>query len=273
MDDHLRFPAAARARRAAVRGALAFALTFFVGVPVAYLAAVRPSGDYTARGTLWIEEDSPGEVAGVVPIRTSSSGSEPWVELLRSSSVLDDVAFTAELDSGGRLLRLSLTRDDPREAVDVLNATMRRYAELAAELKRSRLATFESVLSDQLASAETRLVEAERDLETFRIETISLAPARPRTALPRDAEEARLVRAVVDAEELYNQIRGRVQQARLAVDQARPDISILDGAQLSTRGRAVRLPLAALILLVVVAGSLPLAALVERIAGLGTQES
>jgi capsular exopolysaccharide synthesis family protein len=67
---------------------------------------------------------------------------------------------------------------------------------------------------------------------------------------PRTIEEGRLQRRVTTTETLYNEIRGRVETARLAAASSIPDIRILDRATVSTRpSEDRRIPMAGLILL------------------------
>lgn len=66
---------------------------------------------------------------------------------------------------------------------------------------------------------------------------------------PRTIEEGRLRRRVSTTENLYNEIRGRVETARLAAASSIPDVRILDRASPPTRpSEDQRLPVAALIL-------------------------
>ena len=54
------------------------------------------------------------------------------------------------------------------------NAVLDQHVKLAAEMKAASLLEQTSVLLGQLATVETELRNAERELETFRINTIAL---------------------------------------------------------------------------------------------------
>jgi polysaccharide biosynthesis transport protein len=70
-------------------------------------------------------------------------------------------------------LQLQYTGDDPQRVTSVLNAVAERYVEVAADLKRSRVAELRNILEMQMDSAEQKMNAAERALETFRVATIT----------------------------------------------------------------------------------------------------
>jgi polysaccharide biosynthesis transport protein len=70
-------------------------------------------------------------------------------------------------------LLLQYTGDDPVRVTSVLNAVADRYVAVAAQLKRSRVTELRNILEVQLDSAERKMNEAERELETFRVATIT----------------------------------------------------------------------------------------------------
>ena len=83
---------------------------------------------------------------------------------------------------------------------------------------------------------------------------------------PRTIEEGRLRRRVSTTENLYNEIRGRVETARLAAASSIPDVRILDEAtvpQRPTQDR--RLPIAAMILFGCIGAAMGGAILLDRI--------
>ena len=91
----------------------------------------------------------------------------------------------------GHFLNLSLQGSDPRRLASTLNATMRRYVEVAAQLKRARLDELTGILEEQRLYAERNLRDAEIALEGFRVRTVTLpssqsAPVAPGLALTRD---------------------------------------------------------------------------------------
>lgn len=80
----------------------------------------------------------------------------------------------ARMDREGNFISLSLSGADPEKSANTLNAIMDRYVELAAQLKRRKLDAQLTILEDQLHSTEQQLAQAERDLESFRVKTITL---------------------------------------------------------------------------------------------------
>lgn len=83
---------------------------------------------------------------------------------------------------------------------------------------------------------------------------------------PRTIEEGRLERHVLTTTSLYNDIRGRVEAARLAAASAIPDVRILDLATVPTRPTEDRrLPLAAMILFGCVGAALAGAILLDHV--------
>ncbi len=74
----------------------------------------------------------------------------------------------------GNFLRVSLGGTVPQRIAQTLNAVMDRFVAVAAELKRSKLTEFAAILDEQLGQAERNLREAEIELESFRVQTITL---------------------------------------------------------------------------------------------------
>jgi polysaccharide biosynthesis transport protein len=70
-------------------------------------------------------------------------------------------------------LSLQYTGDDPQRVTDVLNSVADRYVEVAAELKRLRVTELRNILEMHMDSAEQKMNAAERELETFRVATIT----------------------------------------------------------------------------------------------------
>jgi polysaccharide biosynthesis transport protein len=70
-------------------------------------------------------------------------------------------------------MQLELRGTDPVKLAATLNALVDRFVVLAAELKRSRLSEFETILGDQLRLAEQHLGSAEIALESMRVSTIT----------------------------------------------------------------------------------------------------
>ncbi|HSH46170.1 MAG TPA: polysaccharide biosynthesis tyrosine autokinase [Longimicrobiales bacterium] len=80
----------------------------------------------------------------------------------------------ARLDRDGNFLQISMQGRDPEQITDIINTTIHRYVDVAAELKRARLDELTEILAEQLNYAETQLREAEIALEDFRVRTITL---------------------------------------------------------------------------------------------------
>jgi succinoglycan biosynthesis transport protein ExoP len=74
----------------------------------------------------------------------------------------------------GNFLAVSLDGTDPQKIASILNSLMDRHIAVAADLKRSQLDDMSAILGEQLRYTEQELAQAERDLEEFRIRTISL---------------------------------------------------------------------------------------------------
>lgn len=91
----------------------------------------------------------------------------------------------------GHFLNLSLRGSDPQRLAATLNATMERYVEVAAQLKRARLDELTRILEEQRQYAEANLRDAEIALESFRVRTATLpsgtaTPVAPGIALTQD---------------------------------------------------------------------------------------
>ena len=82
--------------------------------------------------------------------------------------------MNASLPQQGSFLRLDLTGGDPAQTATTLNAVAERFVEVAAELKRQKLTELSAILQQQLNSSYLDLGRAERALETFRVNTVTL---------------------------------------------------------------------------------------------------
>jgi capsular exopolysaccharide synthesis family protein len=78
------------------------------------------------------------------------------------------------MDRSGNFLSLTLDGTNPERIASILNAVMDRHIAVAAEISRSRLDEMSSILEEQLRAVESELALAERELEEFRVTTISL---------------------------------------------------------------------------------------------------
>ncbi len=82
--------------------------------------------------------------------------------------------LTTQMDQNGAFMRVQLRGRDPVEVASTLNAILDRHVNLAADLKSAALDERTSVLEGQLATVESELRDSERQLESFRINTIAL---------------------------------------------------------------------------------------------------
>lgn len=111
---------------------------------------------------------------------------QPDVSTLTPNREIDFVVIhpqTAARDLAGSIdpniaslnfLMLRYTSSDPQLSTQVLNTLADRYVDVAAELKRAKLAETRDILETQLVYAEQNLRSAELALESFRVETITL---------------------------------------------------------------------------------------------------
>jgi capsular exopolysaccharide synthesis family protein len=84
--------------------------------------------------------------------------------------------LNAAIDQSGNFLRVSMTSVNPNGAAATVNAVVRRYVDVATELKRAKLTELSRLLSEQLEAAAANLRTAETALATFGSRTITLAP-------------------------------------------------------------------------------------------------
>lgn len=96
-----------------------------------------------------------------------------------------------ETDREGTFLRVELAGTNPVRIAATVNAVLERYVDVAAELKREKLAELAQILEEQLRQAEQNLRTSENALESFRVQTITLpsdraTPVAPGLELTRD---------------------------------------------------------------------------------------
>jgi len=136
----------------------------------------------TIDGVLW-DQGKLGEPIGeeLGYVWQPPAGAFPAGEVVRFSVLTPrDAALrlsedlVTSMDMGGAFLRLSLEGVNPRRISGILNSIMDRHVALAAQLKRAKLDETQVILEEQLRYTELELAQAERDLEEFRITTISL---------------------------------------------------------------------------------------------------
>ena len=92
----------------------------------------------------------------------------------RAAAVRLRESMVAQMAPRSSFIQLQLTDRDPNRAAAVLESVLERTVDLARGIKRSRLDETNLVLSEQLRVVEDDLRQAEEDLESFRVETITL---------------------------------------------------------------------------------------------------
>jgi capsular exopolysaccharide synthesis family protein len=77
-------------------------------------------------------------------------------------------------DRNGTFLRVELRDTDPALASAIVNTTVERFVDVARDLKREKLTELARILAEQLRQAEGNLRSSETQLQSFRVETITL---------------------------------------------------------------------------------------------------
>ena len=113
----------------------------------------------------------------------------------------------ATMVDDGRFLSLSLSGRNPERLAATMNSMMKRYVEVAAQLKRAKLDELTKILEEQRNYAERNLRDSEMSLEAFRVQTITLPtsesnPVTPGLQVTRDPVFAHFFQMNVDAEDL-----------------------------------------------------------------------
>ncbi len=99
-------------------------------------------------------------------------------------------SLDADIARGSNFLMLRYSNADAERAQAVMNTLADRYVDVAAELKRAKLAELRDILETQLTYAENNLRNAELALESFRVQTITL-PTDPATPVNPGIEATR----------------------------------------------------------------------------------
>lgn len=151
------------------------------------------------------------------------------------------------IPAAARASELRLVLDELVELRSELRALRNRYSDdypliqdLLVQKESIEQGAIPRILRDIIAELSTQ----EREMSAM----VDEASADLRAIPPRTIEEQRLRRRVSTTEALYNEIRGRVETARLAAASAIPDVRVLDEAavpQRPTQDR--RVPLAAMV--------------------------
>lgn len=92
-------------------------------------------------------------------------------------------SLRATMADRGNFIYLTMTGRDPHRAAETLNALGAQFVQVAADLKQARLRETSTALHDQLTKQGEALREAERALESFRVQTITL-PSEQATVAP-----------------------------------------------------------------------------------------
>ena len=82
--------------------------------------------------------------------------------------------LVTRINENATFISVRLRGEDPDGVAATLNAILDQHVKLAAELKSAVLVERTSVLEEQVATAESELLNFERELESFRISTITL---------------------------------------------------------------------------------------------------
>ena len=136
----------------------------------------------TADGVV-VENVSPGDSLGLslgfrwVPSPTAMRPGQEVnfvVEPPRDAAVaLGELLQTSNRGSGN-FMNLELEGTNPVRITATVNGVAERFVEVAAELKREKLTELARILEEQLEETAANLRNAEMELETFRVATISL---------------------------------------------------------------------------------------------------
>ena len=92
----------------------------------------------------------------------------------RDASIALAAQLTSNMAQDGNFLRLALTGNDPRRLSRSLNAVIEQFVSVAADLKRRKLAILTETLEEQVQYAAEQLRDAEGQLESYRVRTITL---------------------------------------------------------------------------------------------------
>ncbi|HEX6599583.1 MAG TPA: polysaccharide biosynthesis tyrosine autokinase, partial [Gemmatimonadaceae bacterium] len=92
----------------------------------------------------------------------------------RETSVELTKRLVPNLAQNSNFLWLTLTDPNPRLAARTLNTWVNEYVKVAGELKRKNMVEFANILGGQLEYAESSLKTAEAQLESFKVNTITM---------------------------------------------------------------------------------------------------
>jgi uncharacterized protein involved in exopolysaccharide biosynthesis len=132
----------------------------------------------------------------------------------------------ARVDSRGNFIRLDLRGRSPEYTARLLNTVAERFVDVAGELKRAQLVELTGILEEQLDYAQRNMEAAERELEGFRVATITLpseqsAPMAAGLEMTRDPVFGSFFRLRIEQEEVRRDrqaILGAVSDGRVSVE-------------------------------------------------------
>lgn len=160
--------------------------TFRPGTYLLQVSADRSSFELAEEGGNVIERGSVGEPIGAeigfrwTPSPASLPASRPLVfTLKRPKDVAGELNSRLGTDGmgrgdGGDFMDVRLSGTSPTDITTMLTAIVKRFEEVSLELKSRRLAEQAQILNTQLRAAEQTLTDAENELESFKVETITL---------------------------------------------------------------------------------------------------
>ncbi|HEU4988963.1 MAG TPA: polysaccharide biosynthesis tyrosine autokinase [Gemmatimonadaceae bacterium] len=128
-----------------------------------------------AIGVIW----QPSPALAATTARYEFTLERPHAVALRLADALE-----VTINPRASLLTAVLAGRDAEQTAGTLNAIAQRYVQLATTLQHQRVTELTDILSRQVAAASVSLDAAERDLEAFRVRTITLPHDRAAVAVP-----------------------------------------------------------------------------------------
>jgi capsular exopolysaccharide synthesis family protein len=95
------------------------------------------------------------------------------VSTLRESAVQLTYRVNPHRSERSNFVWLTFEDRDPQRAAEILNEWVRQFVDIAADLKKQKLTEFSRTLEGQLQTQKQALDDAEKELETFRVQTIT----------------------------------------------------------------------------------------------------
>jgi len=105
-------------------------------------------------------------------------------------------------DPAGNFLRMHLKGADPARLTATINAIADRFVLVAAELRRQKLTELTKILDQQLQGAHQNLLDAEKALERFQVNTIARPSAIPKASGTDDPAFASFFKMQVDRDQV-----------------------------------------------------------------------